>query len=407
MIHVRDGRAVWVSSSAERVLGAPAEYWIGREGTEIVPPDDWSAFAERQAILARGGSVQQRVRIVSLHSGAHWMHLHSRPFYDADGRQDGFIASLRLIDDEVAAERAVEDARRAQARADAIYRRSMESAATGMCLVRPEGAFVQVNQALCEFFGYSADELLQKTWIELTAPEYLQADFAKAADLMAGKVNSFRTIKQYIHADGHRIWADQSVGSVRRSDGSIEVNVVQIVDITAQVEAEEMLERMARFDSLTGLANRAEVIARLESALETSHDPGSQPGVLFCDVDHFKGINDTYGHAVGDVVLSTIATRIGQCVRAGDTVGRTGGDEILVLLPGLHNLDEATRIGETIRSHVARPIVAFGQTINVTVSIGAALSAAGETAKDFVARADEAMYEAKARRDAVVGAAAE
>lgn len=156
-------------------------------------------------------------------------------------------------------------------------------------------------------------------------------------------------------------------------------------------------------DSLTGLANRAEVIARLESALEPNGQPDSQLAVLFCDVDDFKAINDTYGHGVGDVVLTTLAARIRQCVREGDTVGRTGGDEILVLLHGLHTLAEATDIGETIRRHVAKPIVAFGQEINVTVSIGAAFGATGETAKTITARADAAMYEAKTRGNTVVG----
>ncbi len=149
--------------------------------------------------------------------------------------------------------------------------------------------------------------------------------------------------------------------------GQVENFISQITDMTNQVEAEQQLERLARFDTLTGLANRAEVIGCLESALAQTSAEGSHLGVLFCDVDHFKDINDTFGHPVGDVVLSTVASRIRQYVRAGDIVGRTGGDEILILLPGMYSVDEATRIAEGIRRHVAEPIHESGHTIKVTL----------------------------------------
>ena len=160
---------------------------------------------------------------------------------------------------------------------------------------------------------------------------------------------------------------------------------------------------MARFDTLTGLPNRAEVIGRMESALEQPRSAGSDLGILFCDVDHFKTINDTLGHAAGDVVLATLAARISESIRQGDTVGRMGGDEMVVLLPGVHSLDEAALIAEKIRCRAAEPIDHDGRTIRATLSIGATVSAPGESATAVTARADEAMYQAKqARRNTVV-----
>jgi len=399
--HVRDGIVVWASPSVRHVLGAPAEYWVGREVQEVVPPEDRPGFANRLAALARGESVMQRVRVVSRDGVTHWMHLHSRPFYDADGRWDGFIGSLRVIDEEVAAETAAEQARVQQARADALYRRSVESAAIGMCLARPEGPLLEVNEALCEFFGLDTETLLQKTWMELTAPEYLQADLQNVADLEAGRSDSYRMVKQYVHSDGHKLWGDLSVGCIRRADGSVEVLIKQITDITAQVAAEQQLERLARVDTLTGLANRGEVIARMESALEVTEGSQSYLGVLFCDVDGFKGINDKLGHAAGDTVLSTLASRIRHCVRDGDTVGRMGGDEILVLMPGMPSIDQVTRVAEKIRRHAADPLRVAGQSITVTLSIGAVLATSGQTTSAVLARADSAMYAAKTRRNAV------
>jgi len=203
-------------------------------------------------------------------------------------------------------------------------------------------------------------------------------------------------------ADGNYHWADGHAKPYIDAEGNADGLILALRIVDDQVEAEQRLEWLARFDALTGLANRAEVIGRLESALEQTPAPGSHLGVLFCDVDHFKIINDTFGHAVGDVVLRTLGCRIRESVREGDTVGRTGGDEILILLPGVHSLDETTRIAEEIRSNVAEPIHESGQTITVTLSIGAALAASGETASTIMARADAAMYGAKARRGAVI-----
>lgn len=163
----------------------------------------------------------------------------------------------------------------------------------------------------------------------------------------------------------------------------------------ALVETQQKLERLARFDSLTGLVNRREVMARLKGALECSRVPRVHYGVLFCDVDRFKQINDTFGHPAGDIVLQTLADRISQCVRHGDTVGRTGGDELLVLLPGLQSLGQAVQVAEKIRDRAAEPIHHRTQTIHATLSIGATLITPGESVSDTLARADEAMYQAK------------
>lgn len=161
------------------------------------------------------------------------------------------------------------------------------------------------------------------------------------------------------------------------------------------IEAQQELERLASIDTLTGLANHAETIARLEAALQNRRLPGPLVGVLFCDVDRFKAVNDTWGHTVGDVVLATLARRIRDCVRRGDTVGRIGGDEMLVLLPGMHSNEEMVSIAEKIRSRAAEPIHHLGHTIHVTLSIGATLAVPGESVSDMTTRADAAMYRSK------------
>lgn len=242
--HVRDGKVAWTSPSIVTVLGAPPEHWAGRSIRDVVPPEDAPAFEKRWATLAAGGSVQERIRVMAVDGTLHWVHLHARPFLDAGGCQDGVTAALRLVDDEVAAENAISEARLQRDRADALYRRSVDNAAVGMCLIDPAGGFIEVNDALCEFFGYDADSLKRMTWQELTAPDYLDADLSKVEDLLNGRMDSYRMLKQYVHSCGDLIWGDLSVSCVRDDQGRVEQFISQITDVTPIVQANDRIAQL-------------------------------------------------------------------------------------------------------------------------------------------------------------------
>lgn len=133
------------------------------------------------------------------------------------------------------------EARALQSKADRRYRRLVDNSGIGMGLLAPDGQFESVNQAMCDFFGYDAATLRTKTWQELTAPEYMDADRKNIEELLAGRSESYRMDKQYVHADGHLIWGDLSVSCLRTTDGEVEDFVPQIIDITAEVEARQKL----------------------------------------------------------------------------------------------------------------------------------------------------------------------
>ena len=237
--HIRDGRFVLISGAAEAALGAPAEHWINREVRDIIPPEDLPSYAARVETLRAGGTVKERVRITDADGVTHWAHMHAKPFHDFDGREDGVAAAFRLIDDlEAAALRDAEEARRQRAKADERYRRSMDNAAIGMGIISPDGRFEVVNNALCQLFGFDAETLQTKTWQELTAPEYLAADQKNVDNILDGHQDNYRLVKQYIRADGKRIWGDLSVSCVRNQDGRVEQLMAQIIDITAAVDSE-------------------------------------------------------------------------------------------------------------------------------------------------------------------------
>ena len=266
-----DGTIVWISPSVERAMGAPPEYWIGRKAREAVPPEDAPAAAARLARALAGEVVRERLRVVSVTGDIHWAHMHGTAFYDADGRRDGVTAVLRLIDEEVAAQRAVEDARRRQARSDARYRRAMDTAAIGMCLLGPDGTFLEVNPTLCEFFGYDAETLMQKKWQDLTPSEFLTVGDDAREAVFDGRLDSYRLVKQYLHADGYRIWADVAVNCVRDEHGQVEHLASQIADITEEVHTRERLKHSDEQNRL--LAQRLQRKSdRLAAELQSAAD---------------------------------------------------------------------------------------------------------------------------------------
>jgi diguanylate cyclase (GGDEF)-like protein len=162
-------------------------------------------------------------------------------------------------------------------------------------------------------------------------------------------------------------------------------------------ESEERFRHLALHDNLTGLATRLLLNDRLSVALISAGRHLNGLAVLIVDVDHFKGINDTYGHPTGDVVLRITAERLQRAVRREDTVARLGGDEFVVLLPDLTDPNAAGRIAAILVSTLAVPIAVDGREVPLTVSVGVCSIMAGELDADGLLRnADAALYRAKA-----------
>lgn len=162
-----------------------------------------------------------------------------------------------------------------------------------------------------------------------------------------------------------------------------------------EVASEAELDRRARIDALTGLLNRTEIFERLDVLKQADRRHSGDVGILFCDIDHFKAINDTHGHAGGDAVLQILATRIQHSIRSNDLVARLGGDELMVVLTGISNLTEVESIAEKIHQSVQQPLDLPTGKVVPTLSIGVTLIGHDEPIDAVVARADAAMYEAK------------
>jgi diguanylate cyclase (GGDEF)-like protein len=202
--------------------------------------------------------------------------------------------------------------------------------------------------------------------------------------------------RRYLRPGGTTVWASVHVSLVRDESGEPQYFYMQMQDITGRKQLEEELVHQALHDSLTGLPNRALLVDRLVHGLAGARRRGAQVGVIFLDVDHFKVVNDSLGHDAGDELLRHTAERIVGAIRPGDTVGRFGGDEFVVVCDDV-TAPEAERIAERVLEALSQPALIAHEELNMTASLGIALADDDATPESLLRDADAAMYRAKER----------
>jgi len=302
---------------------------------------------------------------------------------------------LRLTDrDEVAGHRRALDEARHR------FHHAFHSAPTGMVLVRlDDGRIVEANDSLAGMLQRSTSELVGRTLRELTHPEDVRASQSHRAQLELGVIDSYLVDQRYRRRDGAYLTTRTRV-SVSEDDGIL-FAIHHIEDVTEERRTAEQLTHAARHDELTGIANRSYFMQVLEQRLT-----GSRPGLvglLFIDLDHFKVVNDSLGHARGDELLRQVAQRLEGAVREGDLLARFGGDEFVVVLDGRGGPVDAATAAERLRAAVHPAVTVDGHEFFVTVSIGWSTNHdAGMSPDEMLRDADAAMYRAKSRgRDCV------
>ncbi|TSE35668.1 sensor domain-containing protein [Tepidimonas charontis] len=290
---------------------------------------------------------------------------------------------------DVSAERAQQQA---LALADQVFNHTQEA----ILVTDLQQRIVRVNDAFTRLTGYTADEVLGRTPAVLASGRHDRA--------------FFRDLWQALHSQGFwsgEIWNRRrdgslmanwmSISAVRGPGGSVEAYVGLFHDITARKANEAELRRAALFDPLTGLGNRVLLQDRLEQALARSQRNGTHLAVVMLDLDGFKPVNDTYGHAAGDRLLVALAQRLRQCTREVDTVARLGGDEFVLVLPDLARPTDVEPLLERILHAAATPFDDEAGTLRVSASIGVTFypQTPAVDAATLLQQADHAMYAAK------------
>ncbi len=231
-----DGRFQVVNQALCDFFGYDAETLCAKTWQELTEPGSLKDDLKRVDDLLSGRLDTYRVtkQYIRADGTPIWGDLSASCLRDSSGAVECLVAQIIDVTDEV-------ECRSRQAQADSRFRRMMENSRVGMSLNTPDGRFVDVNEALCDMLGYDAASLCAKTWQEVTAPTTLDVDIRQTNDLAAGLIDNYRTTKQFIHADGHFVWADLSASCIRHPSGELELFVAQFIDITDEVEAREKL----------------------------------------------------------------------------------------------------------------------------------------------------------------------
>jgi diguanylate cyclase (GGDEF)-like protein/PAS domain S-box-containing protein len=277
------------------------------------------------------------------------------------------------------------------------FRSAFDYAPIGIGLVSPSGSWLKVNQALINILGYTEDELLSTDFQAITLPDDLGVTLIKVHELLAGKIANWQMEQRYIHKTGRIVWTSWSVSTATDTNSKQPDLIFQIQDITGKKLAEEKLQHDATHDALTGLPNRSFFMQRLSKALEKVRQiNGYKVSILFIDLDRFKYVNDSLGHLVGDQLLKGIAVRLKDCMRPADIVARLGGDEFTILVEGIFDIQEVTRIAERIQQKFIVPFTLRGHDVYSSASIGILHASDKHTSsEDMMRDADTAMYQAK------------
>jgi diguanylate cyclase (GGDEF)-like protein/PAS domain S-box-containing protein len=387
------GRVSDWNPAAEAIFGWTREEILGRRMTEtIMPPATGatSTVVERFLKTERGTLVGRAVELEAVRRDGSpaLVSICFSAIPDAERAQ--FCAFIHDLSERSVAEDALRES-------EERFREAFDHAPVGMSLTSLDGVFMRVNHALAEILGRPIAVLEGMAVAEVTHPQDRAADQAAIHRMAAGRDRQFSTEKRYVHADGHLVWVSMSASVVPDGEGRPAYFVAQMEDITRRKETEDRLAYLADHDPLTGLYNRRRFERELERLLAHCQRYDHQLAVLLIDLDTFKQINDTLGHAIGDEALVRTAHLLKARLRRTDVLARLGGDEFAAILPEA-SYERIHTVACDLLSVIRSITVGEGQeAISLSASAGIALLSDRPPAatEDMLRHADEAMYQAK------------
>jgi diguanylate cyclase (GGDEF)-like protein/PAS domain S-box-containing protein len=272
----------------------------------------------------------------------------------------------------------------------------MASGSIGIALTELDGRFRVVNRSLCDLLRYDEAWFLAHRIGDVTHPDDTKKMRRRRERQLTGPTDTIVASQRLARSDGATVWVRRVTVQIPGGDGQPDRLMYQMEDITGEHEAQEALTYQAFHDPLTGLHNRAWILDMLEVDLRAAKRLGTHLGAMFVDLDNFKVVNDSLGHAAGDEVLAAVAQRIAGALRPGDRVGRFGGDEFVIVLAGMRDIVEIERCADRVSNAIAADLHVNGHRIVPTASIGIAVSTATSTPDSLLRDTDSALFRAKA-----------
>jgi diguanylate cyclase (GGDEF)-like protein/PAS domain S-box-containing protein len=385
---------VWTRSEVlEEIFGIDQSYEHTKAGwMALIHPEDRAKVADyldREVLSQKrsfGRNYHFNYRIIRpVDQAVRWIDSQRTLEFDVDGNP----AILRGAARDITAQRQIEERLRDAA---TVFSHSSE----GIVITNPAGDIVDVNDAFLHITGYMRDEVLGLN------PRILKSG-RQDQEFYQGM---WRTLKENGQWSGE-IWNQKKSGemycamltinAVFDANGEVQHYVALSHDISGLKEHERQLEQIAHYDILTGLPNRALLSDRLRQAMIQTHRRKQKLAVAMIDLDGFKAVNDNHGHDAGDLLLTTLGTRMKHILREGDTLARIGGDEFVAVLPDLDDVEASVQMFNRLLNAAAEPVLIGNSIVSVSASVGVTFfpRREGVDADQLLREADQAMYQAK------------
>jgi diguanylate cyclase (GGDEF)-like protein/PAS domain S-box-containing protein len=322
-----------------------------------------------------------------------WAANNMAPIY---GAANALIGFTKFVADMTESHRAREALQDSEERLHILIESVPEYAIFSLAL---DGSITSWNSAAHRVLGYTDHEIIGKQFAELFAPEDISNGVPEIVLQKASILGKVDEERWFLRKDGSRFLGSEKISRLRAGKKRSSQGFVHVAhDITAHKELADDLRRRAAVDPLTGLANRNTFFDHVERAIALIKRRSSYLfAVMFIDLDHFKEINDVFGHMVADHLLEVTARRLESCARTEDIVARIGGDEFAILLNGIRDASDAQEAANRIGAEMRKPIFVDSHSVYATVSVGIAMGTAGYDNPETILRdADCAMYVAKA-----------
>ncbi len=382
----RTQRYRFANAATQAILGVSANDLLGQHVAETVGPEVYAELQPHIEAVLRGEPQHfERHRV----AGGQDLHLvlDYVPEFDADQQVQGFYV---MVSDITARKRAELE----RAASEKLVRTITDNLPVTISYVDAQERVRFLNATFGQWTGIDIGAAIGKPLVEVIGPELYAQRVEPLRRSLAGERVEFEleSIVQGAELSLHKVYVPDVL-----DDGRVAGVVTLSNDTTALKRVERQLVALARYDTLTGLPNRHQFNEKLAEALARTQRRGDAMALMFLDVDHFKSINDTLGHAAGDAVLKEFALRLQTSVRDTDCVARLAGDEFVVILEGLHDASEPERIAHKILAQVGGGFSIDGEPLRLSTSIGIAFHGQGTISPhELLDRADKALYEAKA-----------
>ncbi|MDO9226146.1 MAG: EAL domain-containing protein [Pseudomonadota bacterium] len=382
----RDGRVVRFNRACEEVSGYRAEELVGTHFWEkLLPPEQIERVSQVFTQLTAGHFPNQHENHWRTRDdGRRLIAWSNTCIVDANGQVHYVIATGIDVTDTRAAE--------AELR---LAARVFEHAGEAIMVTDADNRIVKVNPAFTAITGYAAEEVLGETPARFKSGRH-DAAFYLAMWHSLAETDAWEGEIWDRRRDGGIYPKWLTISAMRDSQGELRHYVALFTDISERKRSEERIRHLAEHDALTGLPNRSLLQDRLRQAMTRAEREHTRLALLFVDLDRFKLVNDSLGHAVGDALLQEVAHRLQSTARASDTVSRQGGDEFLILLADIEQNEDAGRVAQKMLDTLSEPCVLAGHELRITPSIGISLYPDDSTdLEQLIKSADIAMYQAK------------